>query len=419
MATETGPNIVNTGLVMNFDASSIRSFQGVARTNLARGVGFSAANTNTSTYKYTQGTEVVDIPQVGKRTVKYVDHWNDYGGGSGQCCPNLFYYHDGWISVSGSTTYTYSLIYKTTTGYTHPNFMYRYEYVNSSTYVTEGGVHNDSNRIHLGDGWYYAWGQFTTQPSTNTMVLYLFYYQYATWDRVYVDRASLVAGSTVPDVKHITAYNSTNSGNWTDTIGGYTGTLTNGPTYDSSNGGSIVFDGSNDYIQASSFNITTNAFTIEAWVKINSTSGNGTILKKNTSNDFWPIFEMTRIGTNLHGYYSSENYGACLEGAEGNSNPLVAGNIYHLVYSKGTGGYTTMKLYVNGSSVTYNNYLYGSHINTLASSSKPIHIGINFDTPNYVSPLNANVYAVRVYNTQLTDAEVLQNFNATRARFGV
>jgi hypothetical protein len=37
---------------------------------------------------------------------------------------------------------------------------------------------------------------------------------------------------------------------WTDLSGlGNTGTLTNGPTYSSANGGSLVFDGVNDYVQ--------------------------------------------------------------------------------------------------------------------------------------------------------------------------
>ena len=36
---------------------------------------------------------------------------------------------------------------------------------------------------------------------------------------------------------------------WTDLSGrGNTGTLTNGPTYSSANGGSLVFDGTNDYV---------------------------------------------------------------------------------------------------------------------------------------------------------------------------
>ena len=36
---------------------------------------------------------------------------------------------------------------------------------------------------------------------------------------------------------------------WTDLSGNNnTGTLTNGPTFDSNNGGSIVFDGTNDYV---------------------------------------------------------------------------------------------------------------------------------------------------------------------------
>ena len=37
---------------------------------------------------------------------------------------------------------------------------------------------------------------------------------------------------------------------WTDLIGSNNGTLTNGPTYSSDRGGAIVFDGSNDYVNA-------------------------------------------------------------------------------------------------------------------------------------------------------------------------
>ena len=35
---------------------------------------------------------------------------------------------------------------------------------------------------------------------------------------------------------------------WSDLIGSNDGALTNGPTFDSANGGSIVFDGTNDYV---------------------------------------------------------------------------------------------------------------------------------------------------------------------------
>ena len=39
---------------------------------------------------------------------------------------------------------------------------------------------------------------------------------------------------------------------WTDLSGrGNTGTLTNGPTYSSANGGSIVFDGTDDIVNTS------------------------------------------------------------------------------------------------------------------------------------------------------------------------
>jgi hypothetical protein len=65
---------------------------------------------------------------------------------------------------------------------------------------------------------------------------------------------------------------------WTDISGnGYNGTLINGPTYSSGNGGSIVFDGTNDYIGGTGLdNASTSingasAITLSFWLKRAST----------------------------------------------------------------------------------------------------------------------------------------------------
>ena len=50
---------------------------------------------------------------------------------------------------------------------------------------------------------------------------------------------------------------------WSDLSGqGNTGTLVNGPTYSSADGGSIVFDGSNDYGSLSSLNLFLNSVVV-------------------------------------------------------------------------------------------------------------------------------------------------------------
>ena len=68
---------------------------------------------------------------------------------------------------------------------------------------------------------------------------------------------------------------------WTDTVGGNHGTLTNGPTFSSLNGGSIVFDGTNDYVQVSAssdLNFGTGNFTIEGWFNKGATTTYLTLL---------------------------------------------------------------------------------------------------------------------------------------------
>ena len=63
---------------------------------------------------------------------------------------------------------------------------------------------------------------------------------------------------------------------WYDLSGnGNNGTLTNGPTFDSGNGGSIVFDGTNDYVNGPTTNSVIgnniSLISLSAWVKITGT----------------------------------------------------------------------------------------------------------------------------------------------------
>ena len=63
---------------------------------------------------------------------------------------------------------------------------------------------------------------------------------------------------------------------WSDLSGNAnTGTLTNGPTFDSSNNGSIDFDGTDDFVECSKISSTN--FTNSVWMKVDSKDINGII----------------------------------------------------------------------------------------------------------------------------------------------
>ena len=63
-----------------------------------------------------------------------------------------------------------------------------------------------------------------------------------------------------------------NGTTWHDLAGSNSGTLTNGPTFDKDNGGSIVFDGTNDYVNTP-VNIDANPSSIGAWFNPSATNG--------------------------------------------------------------------------------------------------------------------------------------------------
>lgn len=82
------------------------------------------------------------------------------------------------IPVQPSTQYTYSTYLKPSDNftYTHPNFLYRYEYDSAGTKTIEQGIFTSAKKEYIGDGWYRVWNTFTTQATTSKMHVYFYTY---------------------------------------------------------------------------------------------------------------------------------------------------------------------------------------------------------------------------------------------------
>jgi hypothetical protein len=196
-----------------------------------------------------------------------------------------------------------------------------------------------------------------------------------------------------------------NGTTWTDLSSSNNGTLTNGPTFDSANGGSIVFDGSNDYVSLGSNAISTaidanTDFTIEVAFRFDTvTSGRTIIQQEDDANGTGrTVIGIDGNGTNIFSY---------LGGSYLYSTTLPAINtIYYffLAYSSGT-----LSLWRNSTQQS-------SSAKSLNGSTGGFRLGSGKTT---VFLLDGNIYFCRMYNRALSAAEVAQNFEATRNRFGI
>jgi hypothetical protein len=198
---------------------------------------------------------------------------------------------------------------------------------------------------------------------------------------------------------------------------GNDGTLTNSPTYSSTDGGIITFNGSNNYIYRGNFiNPPTTNFTMNAIVKFLDTGAGGRY-----------IMALGRdIGTNggmaLIAYgYSSANSGQIifeLGSAFGrvSSGIIPTTGIWYDLTATANG--TSTKFYVNG--VLKNT---GTQSTGQIAFSPGLSIGSYLNSaipPVAGNPFfYGNIASVKIYNRELSDTEVLQNYNAQKARFGL
>ena len=194
------------------------------------------------------------------------------------------------------------------------------------------------------------------------------------------------------------------------------GTLTNGPTFSSANGGSIVFDGVDDYIDlgssVNSFMRTNLPITLEAFVFINTSSNNETIIGNTWASTGLMI---RKTSTNTIRFILVENGG----NYRGKDSPTITTGWYYIVGTyngNGINDLNNINIYINSSNLNSLGIFEGTV--TTITPIRNTNIATTGDNGNFAF-LNGKVATARIYNRALSPTEITQNFNALRGRFGI
>jgi len=196
---------------------------------------------------------------------------------------------------------------------------------------------------------------------------------------------------------------------------GNDGTLISSPIYNTSNGGIIVFDGVDEYINIPDNNSLDgfSSFSLNIWIYLNSSFSYNTFFHKWSSGNY--AYFLGAWSDNLK-ITAGENYAVTTGGKTGNygdvSNSSISINTWYNIGYVST--INTISLYINGTldNTMSNSWRGGNIIN----SSTSLKLASHYDAPTYT---NCKMSNVMVYNKALSAQEVLQNYNATKTRFGL
>jgi hypothetical protein len=228
-------------------------------------------------------------------------------------------------------------------------------------------------------------------------------------------------GGTITYLNGYTIHTFTSSGTftpylWNDVSGNSNnGTLTNGPTFNSNQvGGYLNFDGSDDYVSVPYNSVlnTPSGATYELWIY---RSNGGTFLARGTSDagatpDNPRFYIYPSGGNEGQIYYDWSTVGSDKNGYS--TINLSANTWYNIIVTAVPGG--QLYLYINGTdrSGTWNG---GALPNPLNNTSDPIIVGGS----SWAGVFSGRIAVTRLYNRILSQAEITQNYNAQKNRFGL
>jgi hypothetical protein len=388
MATNYNSSVVTNGLVMCLDAANPKSYSTNVFTSPTNIYSWNPNGANC-----TLSRDTIQSP-VGSTPLKMVITGNDpytigYSGADWKLAP----------AVSGQT-WTVSCWVKASATTTIEG-IWVCEQDSSGNYLTGGG----STSPTIGTSWTRISGTYTlTNASTAFVGLRMDGTQtggsgiIVWWDGIQLERTSA-----------ITTFNSktnTNGVNWFDQSGnGKNGTLLNSPSYSSANTGSLVFNGTSNYISCGNLGTFYPNGTISMWINsavmanwnnpFSTQSGNiGIRFEENATGNF-----AVAIGNDA-GTYTAHTYF---------SSGMLTSTWYNIVLVWNVSGNNVVG-YLNGVQVFNEAQTYW------ATTMPTVTIGA------WAGPIrywNGSISNVAMYKTSLSASEVSQNFNATRGRYGI
>jgi hypothetical protein len=242
---------------------------------------------------------------------------------------------------------------------------------------------------------------FTFTPAYGAMISYWFPQSSGTyiwdWSCMQVEQKSystrFVAGTRGTTV--------TTGGGWVDLTGrGNNGELVNGVRESSDNLGSLVFDGTDDYVVAPNTSLIhrTSNWSYSAWVNFSGTPSLGTIFE----NGSWGNCLLIRFQTNGIAIYSMSSYWGFF------SFSPTLGAWYKLDFVRDG---NIINFYLNGS--------YSQQMGFTADIQPSSNLFIGMSQHSAGQCFNGRISQTQIYNKALTASEIQQNYIATKYRYGL
>jgi hypothetical protein len=200
------------------------------------------------------------------------------------------------------------------------------------------------------------------------------------------------------------------------------GTLENGPTFDSANNGSILFDGVDDYINFSELTPanTLNTFSFGLWFSPTTTITPGSLAT------FSMLMEaqdqrFASLGPDNYIYFLTN--GELVFATFTPTNNVVSlqttwnSDEWYQLFCTYEPIYGEKKLYINGELENSVNGVTGNYFNTFTHFGLGAYnAGLSFSPSN---AFNGKISNFNIYNRTLSDGEVNKNYNTLKSRYGL